>query len=105
MPQQAVRKRVVSWRRELRELTIPLNLSSRLPLAERRARYQQVLSEALERAAADGWRADEPVSWEALRGALRFRVGYRAGLFRSERVWEAVTIRLRRLIGTDTPLS
>jgi hypothetical protein len=86
MPQQAVGKRAVSWRREQRELTIPLDLSSRLPLAERRERFERLLGEALERAAADGWRPDEPVSWEALRGALRFQVGYRPGLFRSEGV-------------------
>ena len=36
MPERAVEDRPVSWRRERREVTIPLSLSSRLPLAERR---------------------------------------------------------------------
>ena len=51
---------------------------------------------------ADGWRPDEPTSWEALRGALRFRIGYRPGFLRSERVWESVAVRLRRLVPRET---
>jgi hypothetical protein len=105
MLERAVEDRPVSWRRERREMTIPLDLSSRLPLAERRARFKQLLGAALERAAADGWTADEPIGWEELRGALRFRMSYSPGVFRSVRVWESVTVRLRRFVSQDGPFS
>jgi hypothetical protein len=79
---------------EARELIIPLGLDTADAVWP--ARFEAILRERLDRAAADGWRPAGPVGWKQLLDSGAIRRQRRRTLRGVREVAESVTVPLRR---------
>jgi hypothetical protein len=92
--------RPTQW--EYRELTIPLEASSRVFIEypeEARQRFVEFMKEHLDRAAGEGWEPAEPTDFDSLKAAGRIEE-IRHRRFGHLTVYNSVTVRLKRPVPT-----
>jgi hypothetical protein len=89
---------------EYRELTIPLDFSTRgRAHHEAAARFEQTAGASLGRAGGPGWQADGPADWWSLWAGGRVKLSWRQGFFaalvggRGTWTYESVSVRLKRI--------
>jgi hypothetical protein len=90
--------RPTQW--EYRELTIPLEASSRVFIEypeEARQRFVEFMKEHLDRTAGEGWEPAEPTDFDSLKAAGRIEE-IRHRRFGHLTVYNSVTVRLKREI-------
>jgi hypothetical protein len=83
---------------EFRDLTIPLEASSRVFLEypeEARQRFREFMKEHLDREAGEGWEPAEPTDFDSLKAAGRIEE-MRHRRFGHLTVYNSVTVRLKR---------